>query len=176
MYLTQDTVFQVSSFEMKAAPLREEELWFWLGHGEMAAYGTAEDPECHNAALLGHAPATAFTTHLNPMLDGPTAVTTTPLQYKLVGTKSNRRPRAATKLLRKSHEGPCVWLAYREERYLFSTHIVTPYFLTFVRRVHSQTFEGGIDAPRFLVNEWVIGNRIDRVMLARDAGARCKLI
>ena len=63
--------------------------------------------------------------------------------------------------------------AYREERYLFSTHIAAPYFLTFVRRarVHSQTFKGGIDAPRFLVSEWVIGNQFDRVMSARDAGA-----
>ena len=51
-----------------------------------------------------------------------------------------------------------------------------PCFLTFVRRVHSQTFEGGIDAPRFLVSEWFIGIRIDRVMSARDAGARYKLV
>ena len=99
-----------------------------------------------------------------------------PLHYKPVGKKSNRRPRTATKSLRKRYEGPWVWLAYREERYLFSTHIVAPYFLTFVRRVHSQTFKGGIDAPRFLVSEWVIGNQFDRVMSARDAGARYKLV
>ena len=98
------------------------------------------------------------------------------LQHKPVQKKSNRRPRTATKSLRKRYEGPCVWLAYREERYLFSTHIVAPYFLTFVRRVHSQTFEGGIDAPRFLVSEWIIGNQFDRVMSARDAGARYKLV
>ena len=79
------------------------------------------------------------------------------LHYKPVQKKSNRRPRTATKSLRKRYEGPWVWLAYREERYLFSTHIVAPYFLTFVRRVHSQTFEGGLDAPRFLVSEWFIG-------------------
>ena len=69
---------------------------------------------------------------------------------------SNRRPRAATKSLRKSYayEGPWVWLAYREGRYLgpFSTHIVAPYFLTFVCRVHSQTFEGGIGTLRFFAN------------------------
>ena len=69
-----------------------------------------------------------------------------------------------------------MWLAYREARYLFSTHIVSPCFLAFVRRVNSQTFEGGIDAPRFLVREWVIGNQFDRVMSARDAGARYKLV
>ena len=78
------------------------------------------------------------------------------LHYKLVEKKSNRRPRTATKSLRKRYEGPWVWLAYREERYLFSSHMVAPYFLTFVRRVHSQTFEGGIDAPRFLVSECAI--------------------
>ena len=76
---------------------------------------------------------------------------------------------------RQGDEGPWVWLAYREERYLFSTHIVAPCFLTFVRRVHSQTFEGDIDAPRFLASEWVnvnvIGNQLDRVMSVRDAGA-----
>ena len=37
-------------------------------------------------------------------------------------------------------------------RCLFSTHIVAPCFITFVRRVRSQNFEGGIDAPRFLVS------------------------
>ena len=74
------------------------------------------------------------------------------------------------------NEGPWVWLDYRQDRCLFSTHIVAPCFLTFVRRVHSQTFEGGIDAPRFLVSEWVIGNQFDRVMSARDAGARYKLV
>ena len=57
------------------------------------------------------------------------------LQYKLVGKKSNRRPRTATKSMRKRYEGPWVWIAYREERYLFPTHIVAPYFVTFVRRV-----------------------------------------
>ena len=31
-------------------------------------------------------------------------------------------------------------------------------------------------APRFLVSEWVIGNQFDRVMSARDAGARYKLV
>ena len=95
------------------------------------------------------------------------------LRYKLSGKISNRRPRTATKSLRKRYEGPWVWLAsrYREERYLFSTHIVAPCFLTFVRRVHSQTFEGDIGAPRFLASEWFIGNRIDRVMSERDAAA-----
>ena len=84
------------------------------------------------------------------------------LRYKPVQKKSNRRPdpRTATKSLRKRYEGPWCWLAYREERCLFSTHIAVPFFLTSVRRVHSQTFEGGIDAPRFLVSEWFIGNII----------------
>ena len=72
---------------------------------------------------------------------------------------------------RQGDEGPWVWLAYRAERYRFSSHIFALCFLIFVRRVHSQTFEGGIDAPRFLTREWVIGSRIDRVMPARDAGA-----
>ena len=77
---------------------------------------------------------------------------------------------------RQGDEGPWVWLAYREGRCLFSTHIVAPCSLAFVRRVHSQTFEGGIDAPRFLVSKWVIGTQFDRVMSARDAGARYKLV
>ena len=74
---------------------------------------------------------------------------------------------------RQGDEGPWVWLAYRAERCLFSisSHIFAPCFSTFVRRVHSQTFEGGIDAPRFLASEWVIGSLLDRVMPARDAGA-----
>ena len=54
---------------------------------------------------------------------------------------------------RQGDEGPWVWLAYRAERCLFSSHTFAPYFSTFVRRVHSQTFEGGIDAPRFLASE-----------------------
>ena len=91
--------------------------------------------------------------------------------YKLVGGETNRRPRTAAKSLRKRYEGPWVWLAYREGRYLFSTHIISPYFLTFVRRVNSQTFEGGIGTPRFLAREWIIGNRIDRVMSECNAGA-----
>ena len=54
---------------------------------------------------------------------------------------------------RQGDEGPWVWLAYRAERCLFSSHIFAPCFSTFVRRVHSQTFEGGIDAPHFLASE-----------------------
>ena len=57
--------------------------------------------------------------------------------------------------------------------------LVAPCFLalSFVRRVHSQTFEGGnaIGTPHFLASEWVIGILIDRVIYrhaARDAGAR----
>ena len=116
----------------------------------------------HVASVAGELPVAAcygcslkmglFWRALKP---GPPKPRCLALHYKPVGKKSNRRPRAATKSLRKRDEGPCVWLAYREERYLFSTHIVAPYFLTFVRRVHSQTFKGGIDAPRFLVSEWV---------------------
>ena len=50
MDLIQDTVVQVSGFETKTEPLREEELWFWLG--EMAAYDTAEDSEYYNATVM----------------------------------------------------------------------------------------------------------------------------
>ena len=74
--------------------------------------------------------------------------------------------------LRKRHEGPWVWLADREERRPFSTHRFAPCFLTFVRRVHSHTFERGIGAPGPLTGGWFIGVRVDRVMPARDAGAR----
>ena len=83
----------------------------------------------------------------------------------------------ATKPLRNRYEGPRVirvWPAYRKARYLFSSHIVAPgpcfRILTFARRVHSQIFEGGIDAPH-LASEWVIGIRINRVMPACGAGA-----
>ena len=74
---------------------------------------------------------------------------------------------------RQGDEGPWVWLAYRAARCLFSSHIFAPCSLTFVRRVHSQIFEGGIGrgAPRFLASERVIGSLIDLVMPARDAGA-----
>ena len=56
---------------------------------------------------------------------------------------------------------------------LFDSHMHSfprPCFriLTFVRRVHSHTFEGGIGAPHFLASEQVGCIRIDRVMLARD--------
>ena len=44
----------------------------------MAAFDDAEDSAYYNATLLEHAPPTAFTTHPSPVLDGPTAVTTTP--------------------------------------------------------------------------------------------------
>ena len=39
-------------------------------------------------------------------------------------------------------------------------------------RVHFQTFEGGIGAPRFLASERAVGSLIDRTLPARDAGAR----
>ena len=97
--------------------------------------------------------------------------------YKLVGIISNRRPRTAAKSPRKRNEGPWARLAYREGRCPVSTHIAALYFpiITFaiVRRVHSQTFEGGIDigTPRFLASGWVIGNQIDRVMSECDTGA-----
>ena len=61
--LIQDTVAQVSSFEKKTEPLREEEFWFWLGVevGEMAAYNTTEDSELeyYNVTLLEHTHPTA---------------------------------------------------------------------------------------------------------------------
>ena len=66
--------------------------------------------------------------------------------------------------------GPWVWLAYREDRCNFSSHTFPPCFLTFVRRVHSQVFEGGISTPRFFASGWVVYIRIDRIMSARDAG------
>ena len=72
---------------------------------------------------------------------------------------------------RQGGEGPWVWLAYRAERCIFSSRIPPPCFLTVVRRVHSQAFEGGIGTPRFLASEWVVGSIIDCTMLARDAGA-----
>ena len=61
----------------------------------------------------------------------------------------------------------------RIERGVTSSRLtgLAPCFLTFVRRGHSETFEGGLGAPRFFTSEWVICIRIDRVMLARDAGA-----
>ena len=96
-----------------------------------------------------------------------------PLRYKLSGGGSNRRPHPATKSLRKRYEGPSCWewLTYREERCHFSFHVVAPCFLTVVRRVDSQTSEGGIGAPPFLASEWFIGIRIDPIMSARDHDA-----
>ena len=45
-----------------------------------------------------------------------------------------------------------------------------PCFLTFVRRVHSNTYEEGFDASRCFASEWGICVPIDRVMVALDAG------
>ena len=73
---------------------------------------------------------------------------------------------------RNRNEGPWVWPDYRQDRCLFSTHIVAPCFLTFSHRVRSKTFEGGFDAPRFLSSEWFVGIRIDRVRSAPHPGAR----
>ena len=81
---------------------------------------------------------------------------------------------------RKRDEGPWVWFAYPEERYLFLSQMAAPCFLTFVRRVHSQLSLKPLNlkeasAPRTssMASEGVIGNRMDRVMhmSARDAGA-----
>ena len=76
-----------------------------------------------------------------------------PPRCELGEKNSDRRLHAATNSLRKRHEGPWVWLVYRdlEGRCLFSSHIAAPCCLTFVRRVHSQTFKGG---PAIL-GEWV---------------------
>ena len=52
---------------------------------------------------------------------------------------------------------------------------VAPCFLIFVRRVHSQTFEGGLGAPRFLASGWFIGIRVDHVRSASHPGTRYKL-
>ena len=76
MDLLRGTVVQVLSFETKTGPLPETELWFWLG--VMAGVDNAEDSEYYNVTLLEHATPTAFTTHLNPVFDDPTTVTTTP--------------------------------------------------------------------------------------------------
>jgi len=70
------------------------------------------------------------------------------------------------------NEGPWVWLDYRQDRCLFSTHIVAPCFLTFSHRVRFKTFEGGFDAPRFLSSELFVGIRVDRVRSAPHPGAR----
>ena len=64
-------------------------------------------------------------------------------------------------------------------RCLFSTQRFAPCFLTFVRRVtrvHSQTFEGGIDSPRFLVSKLIVGSQFGGVMPVCGAGARYKLV
>ena len=61
--------------------------------------------------------------------------------------------------------------AYRAERYLFSTHRFPPCFLTFVRPVHSNTFGGGLGAPRFFASEWLTCIQLDRVMSPRDVTA-----
>ena len=72
---------------------------------------------------------------------------------------------------RQGDEGPWVWPAYRAERCLISPRISGPCFLTVLRGVHSQAFEGGIGAPRSLASKWFLGSLIGHVMLARDAGA-----
>ena len=41
---------------------------------------------------------------------------------------------------RNRNEGPWVWLDYRQDRCLFSTHIVAPCFLTILHQVRSKTF------------------------------------
>ena len=74
--LLRGTVVEVSSFETKTGPLPEAELYFWLDM--MAVFDNAEDSEYYNVTLLEHATPTAFTTHLNPVFDDPTSVTTTP--------------------------------------------------------------------------------------------------
>ena len=56
---------------------------------------------------------------------------------------------------RQGNEGPWVWLAYRAGRCLFSSHTCSPCFLTFVRRVHSQTSEGGMHRRPALLRKWV---------------------
>ena len=60
----------------------------------------------------------------------------------------------------------------RAGRCLFSALIGVPCFriLAFVPSVHSQTFEGGLDAPRFLASGQLMGIRVDRVMSACGAG------
>ena len=85
--------------------------------------------------------------------------------WKLGGGKPDRRPCAATKSLQRHYEleGPWVWLAYREERCHFPSHIFAPCPLTFVRRVHSRTFEGGIGTPARASSQ-VGGWRVWRVL------------
>ena len=97
---------------------------------------------------------------------------------KLGGGIQTGAPVQLQKSWRKRHEGPWVWPLYRAGMgrgvNVVSSRLAypPPCFLTFVRRVHSRTFEAGIGAPRFLAGsgEWCIGTciRIDRVMSARD--------
>ena len=60
----------------------------------------------------------------------------------------------------------------RIERSVTSSQLTgpPPCFLTFVRRVHSETFEEGLDTPRFFASEWIICGQIDCVLLALSAG------
>ena len=74
--LLRGTVVEVSSFETTARRLQEADLYFWLD--VMAVFDDAEDSEYYHVTLLEHATPTAFTTHLNPVYDDPTAITTTP--------------------------------------------------------------------------------------------------
>ena len=93
------------------------------------------------------------------------------------GGKPHRFPHAATKVPRQRYGGPRVPRIERgvvtsRLRVTYLPPVHAPVCLTFVRRVHSETFEGGIGAPRFFASGWVVCIRIDRVMSARDAGAR----
>ena len=76
--LLRGTAVEVSSLETTARRLPEADLYFWLG--VMAVFDNAEDSEYYHITLLEHATptGTAFTTHLNPMYDDPTTITTTP--------------------------------------------------------------------------------------------------
>ena len=47
----------------------------------------------------------------------------------------------------------------------FSSHIVAPCFLAFVRRVRSRTREGSLGAPRFLASEWFVGTRVRGIIV-----------
>ena len=70
-----------------------------------------------------------------------------------------------------------MWRACRGERGLFLAHSPPPWFPHLcVHRVRSETFAGGIGAPRFLASGWFTGIRVGRIISnsVRDAGARYK--
>ena len=77
--LLRGTVVEVPSLESTTRQLPEADLYFWLG--VMVVFDNAGhgDSEYYHATLLDpeHTTPTAFTPHLNPVYDDPTAIITT---------------------------------------------------------------------------------------------------